>query len=370
MPRRSVTMKDVAAAAGVAQSTVSRILNRAPGRVTITVETRERVEATARELGYRPHPGARALRGASTMLLGAIVRDITDPFNAGVIETLTIAAKERGYGVVLGSAGAKSDEALATVLEARQCDAIVLLGDLRGEPRMIADLRRAEVPVVALWYGSHHPFPTVSVDNRAGVREALTHLSSLGHRRIAFVGGGSHGDIRQRLAAYKEYLASAEIAPTRGYVRQGPNTITDGGLALSALLALPRPPTAILAATDVVAMGLIHAAYEQAVAVPEQLSIVGFDDIPLAAATAPGLTTVKMPTAEMIAWAVELAVGAAGSPFHAAGDPPRIVFQPKLIVRRSTAEAPPTPHAKTPSPAPRTRSSSRPIRAAVTRPRG
>jgi DNA-binding LacI/PurR family transcriptional regulator len=117
-------------------------------------------------------------------------------------------------------------------------------------------------------------------------------------------------------------------------------------------------------------MGLIHAAYEQGVAVPEQLSIVGFDDIPLAAATAPGLTTVKMPTAEMVAWAVELAVGAAGSPFHSAGDPPRIVFQPKLIVRRSTAEAPPTVPVKTPSPASRTRSSLRPIRAAVIRPRG
>jgi DNA-binding LacI/PurR family transcriptional regulator len=234
---------------------------------------------------------------------------------------------------------------------------------------MIADLRAAEIPVVALWYGANHPFPTVSVDNRVGVREALTHLSSLGHRRIAFVGGGKHGDIRERLAAYKEYLASAEIPLTRGYVRQGPNTINDGGLALSALLALPRPPTAILAATDVVALGLIHAAYEQAVAVPEQLSIVGFDDIPLAAATVPGLTTVKMPTAEMIAWAVELAVGAAGSPFHAAGNPPSVVFQPKLIVRRSTAEAPPDAQTKAASVAPRTRSAAHSSRAAVTRPR-
>jgi DNA-binding LacI/PurR family transcriptional regulator len=123
-------MNEVAAAAGVAQSTVSRILNNAPG--STSAKTRERVEAIAKELGYSPHPGARAMRGAPTMLLGAVVRDITDPFFGGGIEALTIAAKERGYSVVLGSAHARTDEALAlaAVLEARQCDAIVLVGGL------------------------------------------------------------------------------------------------------------------------------------------------------------------------------------------------------------------------------------------------
>jgi DNA-binding LacI/PurR family transcriptional regulator len=340
---RPVTMKEVAAVAGVAQSTVSRILNDAPGRIAVSAQTRERVAAVANELGYRPHPGARALRGAPTMLLGAVVRDITDPFFGGAIEALTIAAKDRGYCVVLGSARAKSDEALAlaAVLEARQCDAIVLLGGLRDEPRLVEDLRSAHVRVVALWYGSPyraHQFPTVGVDNRAGIRAALTHLSGLGHTRIAFVGGRSHGDILERQAAYQEYLASRGIAPVEGYMRHVPNTIRGGELALAALLRLSEPPTAILAATDILAMGIIHAAWEHGVAVPAQLSIVGFDDIPLAAATVPGLTTVKMPTSDIVAAGVELAVGeqalAGLTP-----DPPRIIFQPKLIVRGSTARA-------------------------------
>src|SRR5665213_149099 len=118
---RAVTMKDVAAAAGVAQSTVSRILNDAPVRISVTATTRERIHAIANELGYRPHPIARALRGAPTMQLCAVVRDITDPFFAGAVKAFTIEAKRRGYSVLLGHAAAKADEVLAltAVLEAR-----------------------------------------------------------------------------------------------------------------------------------------------------------------------------------------------------------------------------------------------------------
>ena len=152
------------------------------------------------------------------MLLGAVVRDITDPFFAGAVDALSVEAKRRGYSVVLGHASAKADEALAltAVLEARQCDAIVLLGDFRGERRLVADLRDARVRVVALWHGSERrrgwPFPTVGVDNRAGIRAALDHLSARGHRHIAFVGGESFGDGHERQAAYREYM-EAPVTP-------------------------------------------------------------------------------------------------------------------------------------------------------------
>ena len=301
-----MTMKDVAAAAGVAQSTVSRILNDAPVSISVTATTRERIHAVASELGYRPHPFARALRGAPSMLLGAVVRDITDMFFAGAVEALSIEAKERGYSVVLGHARAKADEALAltAVLEARQCDAIVLLGDFRGERRLVADLRTAHARVVALWHGSERrgrPFPTVGVDNRAGIHDALEHLTSLGHRHIAFVGAETLGDEQERQAAYREYSERAGVTVLKGYTQRVPNTLRGGGPALSALLRLSPRPTAILAATDTMAIGLIHAAYELGVPVPDQLSIVGFDDIPFAAAAVPGLTTVRMPMTEIVA---------------------------------------------------------------------
>jgi DNA-binding LacI/PurR family transcriptional regulator len=334
-------MKDVAAAAGVAQSTVSRILNDAPVRISVTATTRERIHAIANELGYRPHPIARALRGAPTMQLGAVVRDITDPFFAGAVEALTIEAKKRGYSVVLGHAAAKADEALAltAVLEARQCDAIVLLGDFRGERRLVADLRNTHVRVVALWHGTERrgrPFPTVGVDNRAGIHAALEHLSSLGHRHIAFVGAETWGDVQERRAAYREYTAGTGVR-VNGYTQRVPNTLHGGSPAVSALLALSPRPTAILAATDTIAIGLIHAAYELGVAVPDQLSIAGFDDIPFASATVPGLTTVRMPLAEIVAAGVALAVGDGAWSSGDGEEPPRVVFKPKLIVRRSTA---------------------------------
>jgi len=331
-------MRDIADAAGVAQSTVSRILNDAPVLIKVSQQTRDRVRAIALELGYQPDPFARALRGAPSMLLGAVVRDITDPFFAGAIETLTIEARARGYSVVLGHAQSTADEALAltAVLAARQCDAIVLLGDLRDEPRLVEDLRSSLVRVVGLWHTEEQlgqGFPTVSVDNRAGVRAALRHLTGLGHRRIAFVGGDTHGDIRERQAAYEQFLAAARIPPREDYVRHVPNNISGGERGLADLLDLGQPPTAILAATDIVAIGVIHGCYERGVSVPADLSIVGFDDIPIAAGAVPSLTTVKMPTAKIVAAGVDFAVGDRA----AAPETSRLVFKPRLVVRRSTA---------------------------------
>lgn len=337
--RRPATMKDIAEAAGVAQSTVSRILNDAPVLIRVSDETRIRVRAIAEELGYQPHPFARALRGAPTMLLGAVVRDITDPFFAGAVEALSLQAKAHGYSVVLGHALATADEALAltAVLEARQCDAIVLLGDLRDEPRLLDDLQSSHVRVVGLWHGSEGSslgFPTVSVDNRAGVRAALRHLTELGHRRIAFIGPDVLGDIREREGAYVDYLAKARISLPEGYIRHVPNSIGGGREGLCALTRLPEAPTAIFAATDILAMGVIHAAFERRVAVPERLSIVGFDDIPFAAATVPSLTTLKMPLEKIVAAGVRLAIGEGVETL------PRLVFKPKLVVRGSTGRAP------------------------------
>jgi DNA-binding LacI/PurR family transcriptional regulator len=336
-------MSDVAAAAGVAQSTVSRILNEAPASIPVSGATRERVQAIARELGYRPHPIARALRGAPTMLLGAIVRDITDPFFAGAIEALSVECKARGYSVVLGHARATEDEALAVtaVLEARQCDAIVLLGDFTAEQRLIDDLQGGgHVRMVGLWYGSERPrpFPTVGVDNRAGILAALDHLTQLGHERIGYVGADSLGDMRERSGAFRSFMQSHGDGRFEELICIVPNTVASGALALAPLLSHGQPVTAIMAATDTLALGLLHAAHKLGVRIPDDLSIVGFDDIPMAAAGVPALTTVRMPVAEIIAKSVELCVGE--SAWSGGGPAPQVVLQPTLVVRSSTAPAP------------------------------
>jgi DNA-binding LacI/PurR family transcriptional regulator len=340
MQRRPATMKDIAKAAGVAQSTVSRILNDTPLLVPISPETRERVLLAASELAYRPNPHARGLRGAPTMLLGAIVRDITDPFFAGAIDALSLEARHRGYSVVLGHARERADEALAlaAVLEARQCDAIVIVGDMRNQPRLIEDLETVHVPVVAVWHGSRHDaFLTVTVDNRHGVEAALDHLIGLGHRRVAFVGNPVLGDIQERQAAYEDYVAQGRIETREGYVQHARNSPIGGVGAFDALLGLSEPPTAVAAATDVLAIGILHAAFERGFRVPEDFSVVGFDDIPFAATTVPALTTVRMPVEEMIRGAVEMVVDESLLDAVGSADGVR-VFRPSLVVRSSTAE--------------------------------
>ena len=350
---RPVTMRDIAIATGVSRSTVSRILSDAPLTVPIAAGTRERVLATAQAVGYRPNPLARALRGAPMMLLGAIVRDITDPFFAGAIEAVSVEARARGYNIVLGHAHTEATEAhaLAEMLEARQCDAILLLGDMGDQPRLLDDLRDTHVPVVAMWQGSELDLiPGVSVDNRGGIATAMAHLSSLGHRRIAFVGGRLLGDIRERQEAYKEALTDllGEVPP--GYVQQMVNTPGDGEEAFRALMRLSPRPTAIVASTDVLAIGVLRGALVEGIRVPHDLSVVGFDDIPMATYTVPALTTLRMPMAEMAAAAIALAVGATGgAEGHAEIDgdgatglePARgRMFRPELVVRQSTATCP------------------------------
>jgi DNA-binding LacI/PurR family transcriptional regulator len=276
------------------------------------------------------------------MLLGAVVRDITDPFFAGAFESLSVEAMARGYNVVLGNAHARADEAyaLTAVLETRHCDAIVLLGDMQDQPLLLADLRDSFVPVVALWQGSTlHELPAVDVDNDAGVLAGLEHLVGLGHRRIGFVSGRRFGDLREREAAFLAFMRDRFGGVPDGYVVQVPNTPADGDRALRILMSLDEPPTAIMTSTDTLAFGVLHGAHEVGRSVPSDLSVVGFDDIFLASHTVPALTTLRMPTAEIIAAGVQMAIERIGQG-GAAREPSIKLFTPTLIVRRSTAPPP------------------------------
>jgi DNA-binding LacI/PurR family transcriptional regulator len=340
--RRSATMRDIAKEAGVAQSTVSRVLNNVPTQIAVAAETRERVLAAAHRLGYRPNPLARGLRGSATMLIGAVVRDFSDPFYAGVIEALAVEAMKHGYNVVLGHAQGVPGRPLGTVLETRHTDAVIILGDMQPQPQVLADLRVAPVPVVALWPGtSPLEFPTADADDRAGILAGLEHLAALGHRRIAFVGAELPGGFSRREDAYVEFMRGRGGVPA-GYLERCANTLAGGDAALGRLIRLPEPPTAVATSTDVVAMGLLHAAHSLDRAVPERLSVVGFDDIFMSAHTVPALTTLRMPIAAIVGHAVERAIALARDP-ELPREPRLEIFEPTLIVRDSTAPPPDRP---------------------------
>jgi DNA-binding LacI/PurR family transcriptional regulator len=332
-------MRDIAAAAGVSQSTVSRVLSGGSTRVPIAVATRERILQASVRLGYRPNPLARGLRGASTNLIGAVVRDFSDPFYAGAVEALVVESMAHGYNVVLGHAHARLDEAasLTTVLETRHTDAIIVLGDMQQQPQVLEDLRNSIVPVVALWPGtSPLEFPTVDADDRAGIWAGLEHLASIGHRRIAFVNAQLPGDYSVRQDAYRDFMHEWFGGVPAGYLERCPHTLAGGDAALRRLLALPEPPTAVATSTDLVGVGVLHAAHSRGATVPDRLSVVGFDDILIAAHTVPALTTVRMPIAEIVGLAVARAIVLARDP-EASREPSLEVLKPSLVVRDSTA---------------------------------
>jgi DNA-binding LacI/PurR family transcriptional regulator len=334
-------MQDIARAAGVSQSTVSRVLNDAETSVPIAAETRERVREVAERLGYRPNPRARGLRGARTMLLGVIVREITDPFFSMAIEAISGEALTRGYNVVLGSAHSKADEAIAlrAVLETRHCDAILLLGDMRDEPKFLDDLRATQTPVIALWHGTElEGVPTVNIDNRAGIVAALDHLIDLGHEHIAFIGGRPLGDIRERRTAFIDHLTYRGHEVSDALVQNVTNDPAGGDGALRRLMELPRPPTAVVCSTDHLATGVLHAASDLGLAVPSELSVVGFDDIPMASFTIPSLTTVGMPIGEMSSVAARLAMDELSE--EESAELLAYVAVPTLVIRDSTGVAP------------------------------
>jgi len=332
-------MRDIAAAAAVSQSTVSRVLNDVPTRVPIAAKTRERVLQASRRLGYRPNPLARGLRGASTNLIGAVVRDFSDPFYAGVVEALVVESIGHGYNVVLGHAHGRLDESVpaTAVMETRHTDAIILLGDMQEHPEFVADLRNSDVPIVALWQGtSPIEYPTADTDDRAGVKTGLAHLAELGHRHIAFVSAELPGAYRVREDTYVDFMRERFGGVPAGYIERCPNTPAGGDAALRRLRALATPPTAVATATDLVAVGVLHAAHSLGVTVPDELSVVGYDDILIATHTVPALTTLRMPTVEIVRHAVSQAIELARDP--AASREPRLdLFTPSLIIRDSTA---------------------------------
>ncbi|HZV51907.1 MAG TPA: LacI family DNA-binding transcriptional regulator [Candidatus Dormibacteraeota bacterium] len=340
--RPRVTLKQVSELAGVSQSTVSRILNRRHSAVPIAAATRERVLRVIEELDYRPHPLARGLRGGGTALLGLIVREVADPFFAAAIEAIADESRRHGYSLVLGHARSSAREALvlAEVLETRHCDGAILLGDLRDEPRLWAELEGSELAVVAVCQGGRAPgIPTVDCDNRVGTVMALQHLHGLGHRRIAFLDAGWLGDVEERRLAYHAFMAERGLPVLEGYHQRLPGNHPDAGLsAFRALLELSSPPSAVFCATDQVALGVLAAAARAGLRVPADVSVVGFDDIPMARFAVPGLTTVRQPLRRMARLAVERLLGLIRSGAAPRSGPARRErLRPSLVVRGSTA---------------------------------
>jgi LacI family transcriptional regulator len=336
------TSRDVAELAGVSQSTVSRVLSSDEDKGFIGKATAERVRAAAQQLGYSPNPIARALRGQKTNLIGLVVREIADPFFAVLIEAVSTEARKLGLNVVLGHVHSDPNEGLqlTRVLDSRQCDGVVLLGDLRDDQKVIDSIVGEGNPVVALCRGKRdRNLLNVNCDNKSGIELILNYLSSNGHTQMTFVDGGWYGDIQERREAFLTYKSDHKMDKCFNWIRAEENSFDGGYRAMQTIIGLNQRPTAVVAADDAMAFGILKAAYDNGIRVPEDLSVTGFDDIPLAGYTVPSLTTIRQPFENMAKRALEILMSQINHPSKKT----KVLYElmpPILVIRESTGKLP------------------------------
>jgi LacI family transcriptional regulator len=331
------TISDVAARSGVSTATVSRVLS---GSVPARPETRERVLAAARELAYSPSGVARALKRQETRTLGLLVTDLGNPFYPEVVRSVEEAAHERGYGLVLCNAAddPRREIAYLDLLVERRVDGIIVASS-RATRRHVDALASAPIPVVLVNSGaSGSGLPTIDTAHRRGARMAAEHVIALGHRRLGHVTApASNAAAGQRVNGVRDAMRAAALRSEDLRVVQGDGHVEGGANAAADVVAAGA--TAIVCYNDLTAIGVLRALRMIGLRVPEDVSVVGFDDIEMAAWTDPPLTTVRQPVTEMGRLAVGWLTDAL-STREPERRPAVRHLEPTLIVRGSTSSPP------------------------------
>lgn len=295
----AASLTDVAKSAGVSIATASRILNGVD--YPVADKTRRKVLEAAQVLSYRPNLIARSLRKDQTYTIGIIVENILSPFVPAIIRGIEERLNQNSYFSIIFDSNWDPVAEVEAIkhLGMRQIDGIIIVESfLYSSDDVYALVNRPHVFVHRL-FDSLSP-NSIAADDREGARRAVNHLIQLGHRRIAFINGAKDWDAAtNRLAGYQEALATAQLAFDPTLVHQGDWQVQAGYTAAQHLLALAERPTAVFAANDLMALGVVYAAQEAGLTVPANLAIVGYDDRDLAGFVRPGLTTIRMPCEQM-----------------------------------------------------------------------
>jgi LacI family transcriptional regulator, galactose operon repressor len=306
----AVTMRDVAKASGFSPATVSIVLNNAPLARYIAPPTKKRIEEAAKKLGYRPNAMARSLRSKRTHSVGVMFFDITDPFCTPILRGIENGLYQASYLPILADAHNQRNrfERYLEMLLERHVEALIVVANwLFVDIHLLADFAKRNIPAATIgWELPGDTISSVMVDNETGGRLALEHLHQLGHHKIAFIRGPKMLiDSAPRWKGIQKFAASAGLEIDANLVMQlpdsfDPNSGFEGGLRLTEeLLGRRKKFTALMAFDDLTALGSIRALTKAGVKVPEQCSVVGFDDVALAATSAPSLTTVRQPLEAM-----------------------------------------------------------------------
>jgi LacI family transcriptional regulator len=329
-----VTIYDIAKAAGVSKSTVANVLS---GKGSVGETTRQRVLSYVRELGYRPNELARSLNSHKTFTIALVLPTIVNPFYPEIVEAIEIMASEHEYQTLF--CNTRGDFALGRLqmerMMSRWVDGYIIMGSsmdiadvqqyfLQGLPIVLCDWQENESPPLEI--------PMVSVDFYRAGQLAAEYLLKLGHRHMAVIVDEPQQTLR--LEGFRAVLQSAGISLPPEMIQPGDSLLESGYAAAKTLLARPERPTAIFATTDWMAFGAIEAVLEEGLRVPQDISIIGLDDIHVSAHLRPPLTTIAIPKAQLAKEATELLLQQINGE---EAIPASRMVEPSLVVRQSTA---------------------------------
>lgn len=340
MKKQLPTLAEVAKVAGVSQMTASRAINNRSG---VSRAKREEILRIADEMGYSVNRAAQKLSGGRTKIIG-VMAQLHTPFTSELVMGAGSAARASGYEMLVYSLPDNDRRPPGSVIDLLQQIADGVIALLPYESDYLTTLVAAHVPVITVDHqGEDSPFPSVAADSYQGGRTAVRHLAELGHKRIAFITGNERlASARDRRRAFIDTLAQLGLPANEDLIVGGDFSQRGGYEAANRLLALQPRPTAIFAANDVSALGAIAAIREAGLRVPEDISVVGFDDIPVATQVHPALTTVRQPMQQMGRSAVNMLLALI---VGLEAPSPRITLPTQLIVRETTAapNSPPAP---------------------------
>jgi LacI family transcriptional regulator len=335
--RKQPTSRDVARLAGVSRTTVSFVLNDVPG-VKISEETRQRVLEAARNLDYYPTAAARSLASGRTQRIGLVLGEAQERLPPDAIlpiflQGVTASVHHRGYLLMIHlPEDVSSHEAYLRLIREQQVDGLILSGPRSDDP-VLDELAEEQFPLVLHGRVAGSRLPYVDVDNQDGAYRAVTHLISLGHRRIGFISNAPHfySGAVDRHAGYRQALAEHAIPFDESLVRWAAFSPATGQAAMEELLSLAERPTAVFGASDVIAIGAMSAIQSAGLCVPGDMAVVGFDDIFLAAHTHPKLTTVRVPAYRLGWTAAEILIDL----IEGDSESSPVALESELVVRAS-----------------------------------
>ena len=338
MLRSRPTQRQIAEEAGVSRTTVSLVLNDVPG-VRVSPETRQRILEVARRLNYYPDAAARTLVSGRTHTIGFVLcqspdRIFADAFLPEVLRGVGDAVQENGFRVLIHSVeDVAAPEAYISLVREKHTDGIILSGP-RSDDQQLPRLKAESFPAVLLGQLPGSDIPFVDVDNVGAARQAVNHLLGRGHRRIGMITNAplAYTAARDRLLGYRQALEEAGLAFDERLVRYGDFREESGRVAMCELLGLAERPTAVFVASDLVAFGALVATKERGLTIPDEIALVGFDDVQLAHYVDPPLTTVRLPAYELGYEAAALLTElVSGGPVEER----EVLLQTELVVRQS-----------------------------------